>query len=81
LKDNPGVSLHFNTQDDAGEKHVIVFVGEALLDKKVPPAHEVTAYLKKYKTGILGLQMTPEEFSADYSTAIRIKPTEVRGWV
>jgi len=75
------VSLHFNTTDEVGEKDVIVFVGEAVLDKKYPSAHKVKAYLKKYKTGILGLNMTPEGFSEEYSTAIRIKPTEVRGWV
>ncbi|NWG32997.1 MAG: TIGR03667 family PPOX class F420-dependent oxidoreductase [Chloroflexi bacterium] len=81
LKKNPRVALHFNTEDEAGEKHVIVFVGEAAFDKQVPPAHQVGAYLKKYGTGIKGLKMTPETFGAEYSTAIRIKPTEVRGWV
>ena len=81
LKSNPKVSLHFNTSDEAGEKDVIVFCGEALFDKDNPPAHKVIAYLKKYKTGIIGLNSTPEEFSKEYSTAIRIKPTEVRGWV
>jgi len=81
LKNNPKVSLHFNTTDDAGEKDVIVFVGEAIFDTEVPPAYQVKAYLKKYKTGIMGLNATPESFSEDYSTAIRIKPTEVRGWV
>ena len=34
----------------------------------------------KYKDGIAGLEMTPENFSRDYSVAIRIRPTEVRGW-
>ena len=81
LKNNPKVSLHFNTTDDAGEKDVIVFVGEAVFDTEVPPAYQVKAYLKKYQTGIIGLNATPESFSEEYSTAIRIKPTEVRGWV
>ena len=81
LKDNPKVSLHFNTTDEAGEKDVIVFVGEAVFDKKISPAHQVKAYLKKYKTDMINLNATPEEFSKEYSTAIRIKPMEVRGWV
>jgi len=81
LKNNSKVSLNFNTTDEAGEKDVIIFIGEAAIDKNVPPAHEVKAYLKKYKTGIIGLNATPEEFGKEYSTAIRIKPTEVRGWV
>jgi PPOX class probable F420-dependent enzyme len=81
MRNNPNVSLHFNTSDEAGEKDVIIFIGQAVIDKKVLSAHLVKAYLKKYKTGIIGLNMTPESFSEEYSTAIRIKPTEVRGWV
>ncbi len=81
LKITPKVSLHFNTTDEAGEKDVIIFIGEAVFDRDVPPAYKVKAYLKKYKTGIIGLNATPQEFSKEYSTAIRIKPTEVRGWV
>lgn len=81
LKNNPRVSLHFNTTDETGEKDVIVLSGEAVIDHDVPPAYKVKAYMKKYRMGIHGLDMTPEEFSREYSTAIRIKPTEVRGWV
>lgn len=80
LKNNSKVSLHFNTADEAGEKHVIVFVGEASFDLNVPPAHKHAAYFRKYKAGIAGLNMTPEEFGNEYSRAIRIKPSEVRGW-
>ena len=76
---NPRVSLHFNT-DETGDQHVMVFTGEAMLDSQCPPAHMVRGYLKKYKSGILSLNMTPEGFSIEYSTAIRIRPTEVRGW-
>lgn len=81
LKNNPRVSLHFNTEDDAGDKHVIVFTGDASFDTDSPPAHKVPAYIGKYKSGITGLKMTPEGFSSEYSTAIRIRPAEVRGWV
>jgi PPOX class probable F420-dependent enzyme len=81
VKNNPKVSLHFNTTDEAGEKGVIVFNGEASIDHKALPAHKLPTYLKKYKAGIESLKATPEEFSKEYSTAIRIKPTEVRGWV
>lgn len=73
------VALHFNT-DETGDRHVMVFEGEARIDANAQPAHEVTAYLEKYREGIAALGMTPEEFSQDYSTAIKITPSHVRGW-
>ena len=81
VMNNAKVSLHFNTEDEAGEKHIIVFVGEASFETDAPPANKIPAYLKKYRSGIEGLGSTPEEFASGYSTAIRVKPTEVRGWV
>lgn len=81
IRNNPKVSLHFNTTDANGEKDVIIFTGEAVIDAKAPPANRIAAYLRKYRSGIRGLNSTPVEFAADYSLAIRIKPTEVRGWV
>jgi PPOX class probable F420-dependent enzyme len=79
IRRNPKAALHFNT-DETGDQDVIVFVGNAYIDTSCSPAHEVPAYFKKYESGIADLNMTPEEFSQEYSTAIRIKPTEVRGW-
>ena len=79
IKKNPKVALHFNT-DETGDKHVMVFVGDASIDSTCPPAHEVPEYFKKYKEGIYDLNMTPEGFSNEYSIAIRIRPTEIRGW-
>jgi len=80
LENNPRVALNFNTQDKAGEEHLIVFVGDASFDKNVAPAHEVPAYLEKYQSGFEDLNLTPENFSKEYSVALRIKPTQVRGW-
>ena len=79
IKKHPKAALHFNT-DETGDHHVIIFIGEASIDTNCPPAHQVPAYLKKYAKGISDLDMTPEGFSEDYSIAIRIHPTEVRGW-
>jgi len=79
IEQNPKVAVNFNT-DETGDKHVIVFTGEALIDTDCPPAHQVPAYIEKYKDGIAGLDMTPEGFSSEYSVAIRIRPAEVRGW-
>lgn len=79
IEKNPKVALNFNT-DETGDLHVIIFTGEASFDLDCPPAHEVPAYLTKYERGIIALDMTPEGFSQEYSRAIRIKPTKVRGW-
>lgn len=76
---NPKVALHFNT-DDSGDKRVVVFTGEAVIDTSSLPAHKVSGYLKKYKSGILGLDMTIEGFSTEYSVAIRVRPSDLRGW-
>ena len=79
IRNNPNVALHFNT-DETGDRHVIVLTGQAVLDTGSPPAHEIPAYMKKYEDGILALEMTPESFSAEYSTTLRITPADVRGW-
>lgn len=79
IKQNDSVSLHFNT-DESGDKDVIVYVGNAMLDTNSPLAHRVSAYMKKYRKGIKELGMTLEQFSSDYSVAIRVKPSSLRGW-
>jgi PPOX class probable F420-dependent enzyme len=75
----PRVALHFNT-DETGDKDVIIFVGTAAIDPTVPPAHKVRPYLRKYRAGIAELGMTPEQFSQEYSVALRVTPTSLRGW-
>ena len=79
VKEHQNVALHFNT-DEKAEENVIVFLGNAEIDSSMPPAHEIPAYFEKYASGIKGLDMTPEEFSAEYSLAIRVRPTKLRGW-
>ena len=80
IRRNLNVALHFNTKDAKGEKRLIIFTGTAKIDKKCPPANKLRAYLQKYKSGIIGLNATPEQFSGEYSVAIRIAPTKLRGW-
>jgi PPOX class probable F420-dependent enzyme len=79
IRMHPRVALHFNT-DDTGDRRVIVFSGEAAIERDHPDAHLVPDYLAKYKEGIKALEMTAEDFSHEYSIAIRIRPAEVRGW-
>lgn len=79
LKQHPNVALHFNA-DPKADEDVVVFLGRAEIDPSVPPAHKVPAYFDKYASGIAGLDMTPEEFSQDYSLAILVRPAKLRGW-
>ncbi len=74
---HPKVALHFNA-DQTGDKDILVFIGTASIDPDAPPAHKVPAYLRKYREGIAGLNMTPEQLSREYSVAIRVRPTSVR---
>jgi hypothetical protein len=39
---------------------------------------EAAAYLAKYREGIAGIGMSPEQMAAEYSAALRITPTRVR---
>ena len=73
------MALYFNT-DERADQQVMIFTGEAIVDDSVPAAHEIAAYRAKYKDGITAPGSTPEEFSREYSAAIKIRPTGVRGW-
>lgn len=80
ILNNPNVSLHFNTPDLKGEDDVIVFSGVAKIDPKGESVNKNGPYLRKYRSGIKGLNSTPQQFTQTYSTTIRIKLTSLRGW-
>lgn len=80
IQKNPQVSLHFNSADKKGEKRLIVFTGSAVIASNSTPAHKIRTYMKKYKEGIEGLGATPAQFAGEYTVAIRITPTNLRGW-
>jgi PPOX class probable F420-dependent enzyme len=79
LIERPQVSLNFNT-DPTGDEVVVVFLGTAVIEPNAPPADKVSAYIKKYRSEMKALKMSPAEFSRSYSVAIRITPTALRGW-
>ncbi len=79
IEQHPNVALHFNS-DATADHDVLVFIGIAEIDPDAPPAHKVRAYMRKYKDVIVGLNATPEEMGREYSVAIRVTPTSVRGW-
>jgi PPOX class probable F420-dependent enzyme len=80
IRKNSQVALHFNTEDELGEKRFIVFTAKAKIDRKAEPADKNRAYRKKYKSGIERIGFTIEQFTKEYSIAIRITPANLRGW-
>ena len=78
LKTNPKVSLNFRGTETGGD--VVVLNGRARMIGTDEPAYADTAYIKKYRRGLNNLNMTPERFSAQYSVAVDIRLTKVRGF-
>ena len=76
IRVHPEVSLHLNSDDRGGR--VVTFEASARLAAGQPPVHQAAAYLAKYREGIAGIGMSPEQMAAEYSTALRITPTRVR---
>jgi PPOX class probable F420-dependent enzyme len=76
---NPKVSLNFKHTDDFGEEGIVIIFGEAYVDKTVPPSNQLADYLGKYLEGIKEINMTPDSLAAEFSVALRVKPTRVRG--
>ena len=56
---------------------MVVLTGEAALD---PHPTMSEGYTKKYLADIKGLGDTVDQFHADYSVAIHITPTKLRGF-
>ena len=76
IAERPRVALHLDGDGTGGD--IVVVLGEAALADD-PPAHEVPAYVEKYAELIAGHTWTPESFAAEYSVAVRIAATRLRG--
>jgi PPOX class probable F420-dependent enzyme len=75
---NPRVALNFRGDRRGGD--IVVLTGDARVDPDSPPAHEVPAYLAKYREHVADLGMSPERFAAEYHVAVRIALTRLRGF-
>ena len=73
----PRVSLHLDGNGDGGD--IVVVLGDAALVDE-PPADQNAAYIQKYAALIERNGWTPASFASDYSVALRITATTLRGW-
>ena len=74
---NPTVALQFNC--DRHGNDVVVFTGAARIVDDAPPVDQVPAFVAKYRE-----DMAPgkeaENMARDYTVAIRVTPTKLRGF-
>jgi PPOX class probable F420-dependent enzyme len=77
IAERPRVSLHLDS--DGKGSDIVVVLGNAKLSPD-PPANQVPDYVEKYAAFIARNSWTPESFAADYSVALRIEATSLRGW-
>lgn len=75
---NPRVSLNFQANDEGED--VVILTGEAMVDPTAPPSDLHDEYRRKYAKGTVQIGMTPESLAAEFSVAIRVRPTKVRGF-
>ena len=69
----------FNLDGDGRGGDIVILTGEARIDRDAPPAKDYPEYLEKYRQGLERIGMTPEQFTASYSVAIRLTPARLRG--
>jgi PPOX class probable F420-dependent enzyme len=79
LRNNPRVSLNFDSHEDA-DKDVHIITGTANFAPAEPPVTENERYLAKYAEAIKRIGSDTEEFAELYSIPFRIKPEKVRGF-
>jgi PPOX class probable F420-dependent enzyme len=77
IAERPRVALHLDGNGEGGD--IVVVLGNAALAGD-PPAHELPGYVEKYAAFIARNSWTPESFAADYSVALRIEATKLRGF-
>jgi PPOX class probable F420-dependent enzyme len=77
LRNNPRVSLHFNSNQQGGD--IIVLTGKAEFSND-PPAFQHQLYVAKYSERIKNSFGTPENFAERYPVPLRIQPLSIRGF-
>jgi PPOX class probable F420-dependent enzyme len=74
---NPKVTLNFDGDGRGGD--IVVLAGTAQVDPGAPAADANRAHLEKYAAQIERLGITPAEYAARFSVALRIRLTRLDG--
>ncbi|MEV6323080.1 TIGR03667 family PPOX class F420-dependent oxidoreductase [Nocardia sp. NPDC051787] len=75
---NPRVALNLNSTVTGGD--VVVLTGVARVDEQRPGADEIAAFTTKYTDGLRSIDLTGEQFYAEYSVVLRVTPDRLRGF-
>ena len=78
IRGHPSVALHLNSTEDGDD--VVVLLGVARIARARVSGARRERYLRKYRQGIRDLGMTPASFLEEYSVAIHVRPTGLRGF-
>lgn len=77
IAENPRVALHFDGDGRGGD--IVVFTGEAIVDRDPVPVDEVEEYVDKYEEGFLRIGTSAEQMTREYSVALHVRLDKVRG--
>jgi len=78
IRRNPRVTLNLDGNGHGGD--VIVLSGRAEIAQDQPLPHEFPPYVAKYRAAAERISGNVEDFSAEYSVALRITVDRVRGF-
>ena len=75
---NPKASINLDGDRFGGE--VVTLEATADIDSAIPRASDNPTYIEKYRLFMRRNGWSPEDFSRDYSIAIRLTPNRARAW-
>ncbi len=72
--------VSFNLRGDRRARGAVTIEGTASVETRLGPAKNFPGYVEKYGGEIERLGWTPDSFSSDYSTPLKLVVTRVRSW-
>src|SRR5579863_5237898 len=75
---NPHVALHLESGGRGND--IVIFTGEARVTSDDLPSDQHPDYLAKYRTRMIRVSGSVEQFAAEYPVTVRVTPAKVRGF-